>query len=323
MIITDRLKSIFDVFSRRESVLDQQYKPDDISERLRTRILLLYRDLISGRGGQWGQGGDFRVEFWEQMHNSLEHLHGRPWLSDVGPRHRGNPVDAYIEDAFEFLLNCDTNEFFDFIELSFKLDISWRMMDDRKQIVEAINEIFSVENAPYQLTPQVEIQESDPRYPSASTIRIVSYPKIIRSEDEIVHSEAVAPALFVLSAPHFEAANEEFRDALDEYRKGRYGDCLTKCGSAFESVLKILCKRNKWPFSETDTARPLLTVVIDKSSLDPFFEHPLMLIATMRNRLSKSHGAGSNKRTVERHIGQYAFSSTAAAIVLLVREADT
>ena len=124
-------------------------------------------------------------------------------------------------------------------------------------------------------------------------------------------------------APHFEAANAEFRDALDEYRKGCYGDWLTKCNSAFESVMKVLCKRNQWPFNEKDTARPLLKVIIDKSSLDPFFEQPLMLIATMRNRLSSSHGAGSDPRSVERHIGQSAISSTAAAIVLLVREADS
>ena len=105
--------------------------------------------------------------------------------------------------------------------------------------------------------------------------------------------------------------------------RGGSGDCLTKCNSAFESVMKVLCKRNQWPFNEKDTARPLLKVIIDKSSLDPFFEQPLMLIATMRNRLSSSHGAGSGPRSVERHIGQSAISSTAAAIVLLVREADS
>ena len=47
-----------------------------------------------------------------------------------------------------------------------------------------------------------------------------------------------------MGAPHFEAANVEFRDALDEYRKGHYGDCLTKCCSSFESVMKSLCKQH-------------------------------------------------------------------------------
>ena len=324
MVFTDRLKSIFDVFSRREAARDPLYKADDIPERLRSRILLLYRDVLSG---QWQEGwiddGSNTSEFWAQMHNSLEHLHGRPWLSDVV--YRGNPVDDAVTDAIAFLQKCTANEFFDFIELSFKLDVSWRALRNDIEMVEAVNEIFRVENAPFQLTAPVKIKEQQRHYMAGTveTTRISSYPKIIRADDDVVHSEAVVPALSVLSAPHFEAANEEFRDALSEYRTGHYEDCLTKCGSAFESVLKVLCKRNGWPFKETDTAAPLLKLVIANSALDSFFEQPLMLIATIRNRLSSSHGAGSNVRSVERQIGQYAVSSTAAAILLLVHEADT
>ena len=235
--------------------INEIFRSDDISERLRNRILLLYRDVISG---QWSRAGDYTFEFWSQMHNSLEHLYGRPQLYDV-------------------------------------------------------------ENEPYKLTQLVRIEEKKGHY---THIRTSAYPKIIRVEDEAVYSEAIAPALSALSAPHFEPANAEFQEAMEEYRKGHYGDCLTKCGSAFESVLKILCKRNRWSFSETDTAAPLLKIVISNSSLNTFFEQPLMLIATIRNRLSSAHGSGSHPRSVERHIGQYAVSSTAAAIVLLVHEAD-
>jgi hypothetical protein len=146
--------------------------------------------------------------------------------------------------------------------------------------------------------------------------------EVVRAEDEVTFSEAIAPALSVLSAPHFQAANLEFRDALDEYRRGHYGDCLTTCGSSLESVMKILCQRNGWPIDEKkDTAATLLKVVVSHSMLDPFFEQPLMLIATMRNRLSSSHGGGTAVRHVERHVAQYAVTSTAAAIVLLVHEA--
>ena len=322
MLLKNRIKSIFDVFSRRRSVYDQRNKPDVIPERLRNRILLLYRDVISGRWNQWSGEENHTILFWEQIHNSLVHLHGSPWLSDVGIQRRGNHNDVYIEDSLKFLMNCETDEFFDFIELSFKLDISWRAIHDKKQFVEAINEIFRIEHMPYQLTPYVETLEEHRSGVPGRAIQIISYPKIICAEDDIVHHEAVVPALSALSAPHFKAANAEFREAMDEYRKGQYGDCLTKCGSAFESVLKVLCKRKRWSFSEKDTAAPLLKVVINNSSLDSFFEQPLMLIATIRNRLSSSHGAGSNLRYVGRHIGQYAVSSTAAAIALLVNEVD-
>ena len=53
--------------------------------------------------------------------------------------------------------------------------------------------------------------------------------------------------------------DDEFRKALDDYRKGDTEDCVAKCGSAFESVLKVLCQKNGIPFdANKDTAGPLL-----------------------------------------------------------------
>ena len=326
MSLKDQLLSVFDVFSRRAVPKAPGFKPDEISEQLRNRILLLYRDVISGRRNatSLSYAEDRTHEFWEQMHNALQHLHGRPKLSSAS-------VHSQADDVFAFLLHCTAAEFFDFLELSFKLDITWRVMHEENQVVDTVNELFRMESAPYQLTRIVKVHEQDttdfPGFPgghvrNATVIRTVAYPKVIRAEDDVTHREGVEPALSVLSAPHFEAANLEFRDALDEYRKGHYGDCLTKCGSAFESVMKSLCKRNGWPFNDQkDTAAPLLKTVLSHSKLDPFFEQPLMLIATMRNRLSSSHGGGTTVRQVERHVGQYALTSTAAAIVLLVHEA--
>jgi len=86
--------------------------------------------------------------------------------------------------------------------------------------------------------------------------------------------------------------------------------------------MKSLCKRNKWPLDEKrDTAGPLLKTILSRSKLDPFFEQPLLLIATMRNRMSSSHGGGTAVRSVKRHVAQYAVTSTAAAILLLAHEA--
>ena len=43
----------------------------------------------------------------------------------------------------------------------------------------------------------------------------------------------------------FTSADQEFIEALEDYRKGDYGDCLTKCGSSLESTMKIICDRKK------------------------------------------------------------------------------
>ena len=314
MSLKNQLTSIFDVFSRRDAPRGKGYKPDEVSETLRSRILLLYREFLSG---QWSNRhhsqGDYTQTFWEEMARQLQHLYGRPKLSEALTR-------SAAEDALNFVCTCEPAHFFDFLELTFKVECMWRF--ERNELVDAVNEIFRVENAPYQLTPFVtqDVQREGP-YGGGTYIETIALPKLIRAEDEVPHAEAMAPALSVLSAPHFKAANLELRDALDEYRKGHYGDCLTKCCSSFESVMKSLCKRNKWPFDEKkDTAAPLLKIILSQSKLDPFFEQPLILIATMRNRLSSSHGGGTAVRSVERHVAQYALTSTAAAILLLVHD---
>jgi hypothetical protein len=322
MPLKDQLNSILDVFSRRQAPRGQGYKPDELSERLRNRILLLLREVFSGKwpADRWHSPGDYTREFWEDMHNKLQHLHGRPKLSP-------DPLALQPwEDVLGFALSCSASEFLDFVELTFRSSPMWRMLNDENELVDAINELFRIETAPYQLTRIVKVEEPNPikagPYGGGGTIiRTLAYPKVVRADDEVTHSEAIQPALSVLAAPHFEAANLEFRDALDEYRRGHYGDCVTKCCSSFESVMKSLCKRNKWSFDEKkDTAAPLLKIVLSHSKLDPFFEQPLLLIATMRNRLSSSHGGGTSVRNVERHVAQYAIASTAAAILLLAHE---
>ncbi len=246
------------------------------------------------------------------MHNSLQHLYGRPRLSTGAAR-------SPLEDAISFVAGCEPAAFFDFVELTFKTDAIRGVLYDENHLVEGINELLKIENAPYQITPIVKREEPS-RTGVGRTIWTVAWPQVVRAEDEVTFVEAVAPALSVLSGPDYEAANLEFRDALDEYRKGHYGDCLAKCGSTFESVLKVLCAQNGWTFNPNETAAPLLKTVLSHTKLDAFFEQPLILIATLRNKLSTAHGGGASVRSPERHVAQYAVTSTAAALVLLAHE---
>lgn len=279
---------------------------------------MLYRDVLSGRWANQVDARDHRQTFWEQMHKTLQHLYGRPVLSKNGGE---NSVD----DLLKFLYECSADNFLDFLELSFKLDVSAGFMDN--DFVESINDIMRIESSPYRLTKIVGLRNERTTYlpnPLASSFSypptVTALPKVFLVDDEVVHQEAIQPALSILGAPHFQTANSEFLEALKDYREGEYSDCLTKCGSSFESVMKVICARNGWSYKESDTARPLLATIVSNSNLESFFEQPLLLIATMRNRLSSSHGAGGKARTVGRHVAQYAVASTAAAIVLLVKE---
>ena len=247
----------------------------------------------------------------------MRYLYGRPILSQ-------SRRNTQAEDALSFVQTCASEEFLDFIETGFKVSTAWRAFPDENQFVEAINEIFRMENAPYQLTPGVtrkELTTSGPFAGRTSIVR-VAFPKIVRGDDEVTHTEAVLPALTVLADPDYAAGNEEFRKALGDYRMGDFEDCLAKCGSAFESVLKVLCKRNRLPLDESkDTVGPLLDRVLAHSDLGAgTFKEPLVAIGRMRNRLSSAHGGGTQAKSVSRAVAQYALTSSAAAITLLVHE---
>jgi hypothetical protein len=56
---------------------------------------------------------------------------------------------------------------------------------------------------------------------------------------------------------------------------------------------------------------------IAEETLPRFFESPLILIATLRNKLD-AHGAGAQPHDPPEHLAKYSLHATAAAIVLLV-----
>ena len=260
--------------------------------------------------------------FWPQMHQTLRHLYGRPILSERGSSYDTNG------DLMNHLGSCKTEEFFDFMEAAFKLRVSWRLMSHSDQIVDSINEMFRIEGLPYDLTHWVTREEPStgfivPGVPASGTqIVTTALPQVIRTDDEIIHQEAVRPALVALAAPHFAQANQDFLNALRHYRDGDFPECLTACGTTMESTLKVLCDRNKWSYNQTNALKALLDIVIRNTMLDPFFHQPLMLIGTMRNRLSSAHGRGAAGQHVPQRIARYAIASTAAAVVLLIEEAD-
>ena len=259
--------------------------------------------------------GDYRGRFWQEIHKNLSFLRGRPRLYDK------YSAETQVEDAHLFLSECEDDHFLDFVEYIFKTECYRRVRSDENKLVEEINQLFLLDDLPYAITSFVRENRIGSFYGQEREVSaIVSYPKVILREDEIMHSSAIQPTLTLLHEKDLISANTEFIEALEDYRKKDYGDCLTKCGSAFESTMKIICARNSWPYQDNDTASKLIQTIIEKSTLEPFFEQPLMLIATLRNRLSKSHGSGTKKRIISKHKAKYAINATASAILLLVEE---
>lgn len=275
-------------------------------------------DLFSNNRSYY-KSGNYAEQFWDEVHQMLLYRHGKFQLSDGQPQSRAH-------DVLGFLLTCKDDEFFDFIEYIFRVKCLFHVSLEENIIVSEINELFKSENIGYELTEMVKEEVIEPvnSYPFSGreqkVIKTIAYPQVIRKDDQVIHTTTIMPALNLLSEPKYKTANQEYLEALEDYRKGDYGDCLTKCGSAFESVMKIICDSKKWQYKQTDTASVLLTTIISKSGLESFFEQPLIIIATLRNRLSKSHGAGVAPKEVTQNYARYALNSTAAAIVFLVNE---
>lgn len=293
-------EKLFDVFSRRDKS-SKKAKVKPLTEEFRNRVLLLLRDKLQY---------DF-TPFLHELHQKAAYLYGKLDLS--GSTAHYSPED----DLVNFFLTCPDENCLDLIELIFRSNLRGISWPDNP-LIPTINQFFSIDALPYHLTNYTTEEYETMLYGSPATgRRIAEYPKIIRKDSELVHQNAMEPALHLLTAPIFKNANEEFLKALEDHRKGDYRDCLTKCGSAFESVMKVLCEKNSLPFKATDTASTLLRTLLANGKLDQFWEQPLLLIATLRNRLSSSHGAGTQEKIIPEHVAIYTVNSTASAILLL------
>jgi hypothetical protein len=149
--------------------------------------------------------------------------------------------------------------------------------------------------------------------------------QIIVETNSILHTEAITPALTLLSDSRFAGANEEFLKAHEHYRHGRLGECLVDCLKAFESTMKIICDLKGWPYKRTDTAKALIEVCLTHDLIPTFTQQQLTSLRTLlesgvptvRNKQA-GHGQGATRHQVSPHLARFGLHLTAAVVVLLV-----
>lgn len=309
-------KQLFNVFSNRNT--EVQPFVHKVPTTLRNKIIL-YCHEVFGLNLFSGNNSDYITEFWNEIFRLLRYLNGKVRLSTM------NTITP-SEDVIAYLLECDYDQFLDFVELIFKCNCVHKLSIDVNTIVSDINEFFISECVGFELTEMISEQviEKVNGYPflgrETTVVHIVQYPQIIKKENQLVHSNIIIPALTLLRDPKYQFANKEYLEAQEEYLRGDYGDCLTKCCSSLESVMKVICDKRRWDYKQTDTASTLIKIIINRSKMETFFEPSFTIIATLRNRLSNSHGAGSVPKDVPSYYAQFALNSTANIIVLLVQE---
>jgi hypothetical protein len=148
--------------------------------------------------------------------------------------------------------------------------------------------------------------------------------QIFKIDGEFTHQQLTVPALKLLEQDFLKGANEEFLSAFDHYRHGRYKECLNDCLKAFESTMKAICHKRKWPYAQNDTAKILISIC-EKNNLFPIFMESHLAglrttlesgVPTARNKLG-GHGQGATPITVSPEFAMYIVNLTASNIRFL------
>lgn len=312
MAFGERLTFALNPFSQRGRRDSTAEDLPQISTKSRNRIIAVYRMVFSGQlpsGKSPSFYRDDRSAYIDELYNLLCVSLGRTELS-LGQ------FQYKRYELIDFISECHSIELLDFVELSFHCDSIRHPLWN--EVVTIVNDIFRKDGISLRLT---EFAWNEvPRRPQHPIYSVKNHPKLVWVEEGIVHEHAIVPALSILQQPHFLSVDQEYRDALDEFRIGHYDDCLTKCNCAIESVMKVICKKSGWSYPKNSGTSRLLDIMTSKSVLDNGFKEALKLIANLRNEVA--HGGGDEVRRTEKSVAQFALTLSAAAIILLVEKSE-
>ena len=252
---------ITDLFSKRRKrsrgEVPDVYQYETIPKELRIQVIHIWVDAF----GEIHASGAASV--YGSIHKKLCREYG---MATLGESH-----DSHLESIVRFFSQTeDAAEVIDIIELSF------RYIDQYVRIHthEFTNRKISPDDAIIELNHRFHEHGVGYQYESGIMVRV---------DSQFIHSEAVRPALSMLSAPMYEGANAEFLSAHEHYRSERYKECLNDCLKAFESCIKAICKKRKWGYDEKDTASRLIEIVFSKELVPCFMQSHF---STLKNTLT-------------------------------------
>ncbi len=179
-------------------------------------------------------------------------------------------------------------------------------------------------NTDRKLEPDKAITELNLRFKEHGVGYQYESGELLRIDSQYMHAEAVKPTLTVLRSKYYKGANEEFLKAHEHYRHGRHKECLVEALKAFESTMKAICEKRKWPYQQTDTAKILIDICLKNGLIPAYMQTQFsslrsMLesgVPTIRNKLG-GHGQGSQPVSVPEPLVRYALHLTATNILFL------
>ena len=86
--------------------------------------------------------------------------------------------------------------------------------------------------------------------------------ELIRIDNKVIHHEYIKPALNLLHMNGFKGAEDEYMKAFDALRNKDNKNAIIEAEKAFESTMKIICAKRKYPFDpEKDSAKNLIVLL--------------------------------------------------------------
>lgn len=304
---------IFDLFSKRQKKLrgdvPDVYMYDKIPDALRVQIIHIWQDTLGNNNDYFGYYQENVQSAYKLIVDTLCREYG---LFNL-PSHNKHNNRMYLTELANFLLQEeDIEKIIDVIELSFKV-ISVYTKDYN----------YLHRNNPFELIENA-INELNYRFKEHGVGFQFVENEIIRIDSELLHSEAVKPALKILNQKNYKGAQEEFLSAYEHYRHGKNKESLNDCLKAFESTMKAICDKHKWHYKSGDTAKNLIQICFDNNLIPSFWQGQFTSLRSMlessiptgRNKLS-GHGQGTKPTIIPNYLVAYMLHMTASTLVFL------
>lgn len=307
--------AIFDLFSKRQKALrgdvPDVFTYDDLPNALRVQIVHIWTDALGSDKDyydDYGCGPNVKAAY-KFIVDTLCREYGMFQLP-TAEKYQGR---MYLNELANYLLQVeDVERQLDIVELSFRyIDRLTRKYDYlRKQ-----NASEKVDEA---------IHELNDRFKEHGVGFQFVEGEIVRVDSELLHSEAVKPALRLLNEKNYHGAQQEFLSAYEHYRHGKHKEALNDCLKSFESTMKAICDKRKWAYQANATSKALIQVCFDNDLVPSFWQQQLTSLRSMlessiptgRNKLS-GHGQGSTPTTVPDYLVAYMLHMTASTLVFL------
>lgn len=307
--------AIFDLFSKRQKALRGDvpdfYTYDELPNTLRVQIVHIWSDALGSDKNYYDQynfGPNVKSAY-KFIVDTLCREYGIFQLP-TAEKYRER---MYFDELANYLLQVDDVEKqLDIVELSF------RYIDRLTRKYEYLgkqNASKSVDDA---------IEELNSRFKEHGIGFQFIESEIVRVDSELLHAEAVKPALRLLNEKKYQGAQQEFLSAYEHYRHGKNKEALNDCLKSFESTMKAICDKRSWSYQPNATSKALIQVCFENELVPSFWQQHLSSLRSMlessiptgRNKLS-GHGQGTSPTTVPDYLVAYMLHMTASTLVFL------